>query len=286
MPLVSIVLPTNGLAEIIRVSIASVLAQTLQDFELIVVGDGCEDGTAEVVADFEDERIVWLDLPKAPGSGYANRNVALGNASGDIVAYAQHDDLWFPNHLERIAAHFKDTSVDFAHARFLWITDDGYILPEFSNLTHHRMQKAFLRSGRGGIVSSFVAHRRSTLEHTNGFDENILRKGDLDLWARIIRKNRAGVRTIRQAAGFHFRAQWRNKNNWGMPRMQLLREAAGKAWPADLRLEIDPDGPPPQQQIYAMMKEDPIRFATKLERTAEQFQDMIAWRITRNSPGG
>lgn len=147
------------------------------------------------------------------------------------------------------------------------------------------MQNVFLRSRRGGIVSSFVAHRRSTLERTKGFDENILRNGDLDLWARIIRNNREGVRTARQVAGFHFRAKWGKKSGWAVPRMQLLREAAGKAWPVALRLEIDPDCPPPQRQIYAMMKEDPILFAKKFERIAEQFQDLIAWRITRNSPG-
>lgn len=282
MPRVSVILPTNGLAEIIGASIGSVLDQTLQDFELIVVGDGCEDATSDVVAGFDGPRVTWLDRPKAPGSGYANRNIALAQAQGEIIAYAQHDDLWFPRHLEQMVAPFRAPGVEFVHSRPLWIGNDGLLMPYFVNLTHDRMQQAYLER-ENTVPSSNVAHLRSVLDRETGFDEALLRDGDVDFWRRIIRGNRSGVRCVRPATGLHFRAPWRTGDRWGPPRLQLLQQiAGGHGWPNSLRLPTDSDGPPLQHQVYAALKADPAGFVARLQWGIDQLQDALAWAATQH----
>jgi hypothetical protein len=80
----------------------SVLLQTMQDFEILVVGDGCTDDSEAVVAEFNDPRIRWHNLERNYGSQWVANNYANEHAVGEWIAYLGHDDIWYPTHLSAI----------------------------------------------------------------------------------------------------------------------------------------------------------------------------------------
>ncbi len=90
---------TYNWAPVLPYSVASVLDQTFADFELWVVGDGCTDESAEVVAGIGDARVHWHNLERHHGHQSGPNNEGLARAAGSTVAYLGHDDLWLPHHL-------------------------------------------------------------------------------------------------------------------------------------------------------------------------------------------
>lgn len=99
-PRVSVVIPTHNRLQLLQRAIASALAQTVQDIEVIVVDDGSSDGTAEWLAAQKEPRLRFLrhDTPRrAP----AARNAGTRIARGEWIAYLDDDDVWYPNKLER-----------------------------------------------------------------------------------------------------------------------------------------------------------------------------------------
>lgn len=99
MPAVSVIVPTYNMSAALRCALESVRQQTFQDFEVLVIGDGCTDDSGAVVAAF-DERFHWENLPRNAGSQWAPNNRGLERARGRFVAYLGHDDLWHPRHLQ------------------------------------------------------------------------------------------------------------------------------------------------------------------------------------------
>src|SRR4051794_20975014 len=170
MPRFTVLLPTHNRADVIGFAIRSILAQTETDFELLVVGDGCTDGTAEIVAGFDDPRISWFALNKAPYSGYSNRNIVLREAKGEFIAYAQHDDLMLPDHLA-LFGRAMQSEIDWAYSRPLWVTTDGIIVPYGTNLTIPDELRHFLEV-RNTIPSNCVVHRRDCLERFGYWPED------------------------------------------------------------------------------------------------------------------
>lgn len=98
-PAVSIIMATYNRSNIIAHSIRSLLKNDLSDWELIVVGDACTDDTAAMVQAFADPRIRFINLPENFGEQSGPNNIGVSMARGRYLAFLNHDDLWFPDHL-------------------------------------------------------------------------------------------------------------------------------------------------------------------------------------------
>ena len=106
-PLVSIIIPTRNREALVATAIDSVLNQTQQDFELIVVDDGSTDATQEVLRAYGN-RIACLRIDHAGPSAARNRGIAAAQA--DLIAFLDSDDLWLPRKLERQLAHYSSNA--------------------------------------------------------------------------------------------------------------------------------------------------------------------------------
>ena len=100
-PRVSVVMATYNRSNVLRFAIETVRRQTVDDWELIVVGDACTDDTEDVVRSLGDSRIRFVNLPENFGEQSRPNNVGCELARGRSIAFLNHDDLWLPHHLER-----------------------------------------------------------------------------------------------------------------------------------------------------------------------------------------
>ena len=113
-PTFTVVIPAYNARTLIGSAIRSVLAQTRDDFELVVVDDGSQDGTPEVVSGIDDPR---LRLVRQDNTGTAGaRNRGIQESSGRLVSFLDNDDLWMPTYLERMGAELDaDAGAGFAY---------------------------------------------------------------------------------------------------------------------------------------------------------------------------
>jgi uncharacterized coiled-coil protein SlyX len=274
-PRFSILLPTHNRADVLPFAILSVLGQTVQDYELLVVGDGCTDETAEVVARFEDPRVRWFDLPKAPGFGYANRNVALREARGGLIAFMAHDDIWLPDHLQLLEQHFADPAIELAYSRPLWVAPDGLITPTAFNLHERAMRESFLARQENHIPAACVVHRRECLARYGYWDEALPGGGDWDMWARIIAGG--GEHNVAYESAptcLHFRAIWKTEATAGVPEIPIWDELRRRGIvPATTpAVPVEPDRPE-QATTWQALAADPPGWTRALRDAVYQALD-------------
>lgn len=244
-PLLSILLPTHNRADVLPFAIRSVLAQTVADFELLIVGDGCTDDTAEVVAAFlaVDPRICWFDLPKAPSFGYANRNVALRAARGEMIGFVAHDDIISTDHFELLLAELENPGVHLVHGGSAWIGSEGNIVPTVFHLNDAAMLGEFLAKRWNRVPATAFVHRRAVFDRVGYWNETLPSGADMDFWGRIIQAHGVNsLRVVDTVTTFHFRAVWRTQDQQAPdnePLWKILHHQPGRLDPA-LKIAIQP----------------------------------------------
>lgn len=123
MPHVTVLVPTHDHAATLPFAVASVLAQSVDDLDVVIVCDGVGDDTRDAVRDLErgDRRVRHVDHPKSPRHGEPARHAVLQECRSPFVAYHGDDDLLVPWHLEHLLEAIADR--DFAHPLPLFFND-------------------------------------------------------------------------------------------------------------------------------------------------------------------
>ncbi|HLG43171.1 MAG TPA: glycosyltransferase family 2 protein [Planctomycetota bacterium] len=135
---VSVIMATYNRSNVLKLAIETVRWQTLADWELIVVGDACTDDTAQVVAAFDDPRIRFINRASNFGEQSGPNNDGMRLARGEFIAMLNHDDLWWPRHLELGVQELRETGADLVFARIYQVGPHGQ-----SNLQPPRPVKAY-----------------------------------------------------------------------------------------------------------------------------------------------
>ncbi len=184
-PRVSVVLPVYNHLRFLPQAIASVLAQTYADFELVIVNDGSTDGTAEYLDALRDPRVVVVHqenrrLPSALNAGFAH-------ARGELLTWVSADNHCAPLFLEALVAaldHHPDAG--FAYSAFAWIDDAGRITGI------HRDQEVSVRSllKQNPGIAAFL-YRRSDQEAVGPYDPTLEGAEDWDMWLRLVERRPA-----------------------------------------------------------------------------------------------
>ena len=108
---------TYNRPDVLPVALRSVLAQTHQDFRILVIGDGCDDRTDSVIRSLADNRIHYINLPARFGEQSGPNSIGMELADSEFIALLNHDDLYLPDHLERALEQLSVSGADIYFAR-------------------------------------------------------------------------------------------------------------------------------------------------------------------------
>jgi glycosyltransferase involved in cell wall biosynthesis len=161
-PRVSIITATFNRSNVLSLAVRSVLWSAFENWELIVVGDCCTDDTAEVMASFPDERIRFVNLTANVGEQSGPNNAGFGLARGELIAYLNHDDLWYPDHLDVLVGEIDRDPSDLVFSMLEVIEADG--TPTLSGASPTGRYEPYL-----AVPASSWLARRELIEELGGW---------------------------------------------------------------------------------------------------------------------
>lgn len=126
-PIVSIIMATYNRPDVLKYAIESVIWQTYKDWELIVVGDACSESTDQVIKDFNNPKIRYHNFEKNFGEQSGPNNWGINNAKGDYIAFLNHDDIYFSDHLEKMLNSTRLFNADLHYSMSLTFRNDDSV---------------------------------------------------------------------------------------------------------------------------------------------------------------
>ncbi|WP_181256378.1 glycosyltransferase family 2 protein [Marinilabilia salmonicolor] len=211
--MVSIIIPNYNKANFIQKTIQSVIAQTHENWEAIIVDDGSTDQSIEIIKQYckQDKRFRLFERNRQPKGGSTCRNIGLKNAQGNYTMFLDSDDILTPNCLSNRLNHIKQNP------------DHHFLV--FSGGTFYRnigdSNSQWIPS-QGNHAKQFLAHilpwnislpiwKTSFLKRLNGFDETFPRLQDVELHTRALLQPGVKYKIIGGAPDFYYRIDEKRK---------------------------------------------------------------------------
>ncbi|MDT2817396.1 glycosyltransferase family 2 protein [Vagococcus lutrae] len=184
--LVTIIMPVYNSEKYLEKSLSSVLNQTYQDFELIVINDGSSDGSLSIIQSFKkiDKRIKLYDLDRNRGISFA-RNIGIKNSKGKYIAFIDSDDKWKPNKLQTQIEFMKKNNIKFSYTNLNIIDNLGHHIGERISSKKEVTYSELVKKNYFGC-SSVVIDAKVLKNYTF---KNIKHE-DYALWLEILRKEK------------------------------------------------------------------------------------------------
>ena len=187
MPKFSVIIPTYNRSSEVKRSIESVLAQTITDYEILVMDDGSTDNTEELVSAFNDKRIIY-EWDTNFGGPARPRNRGLRKAKAEWICFLDADDWWMPNKLQVCSEYTKD-NVDLIYHDLQIVSKNSSFLKS-SNHKSRKLTKPVLFDllvHGNPISNSSVVVRKNLFEQIGWIDENpeMIAGEDFNTWLRI-----------------------------------------------------------------------------------------------------
>ena len=198
----SIIIPTYNQDYLLKKSLESVIHQTFNNWEVIIVNNYSNDETIKVSKSFNDNRIKLINF-RNNGIISASRNFGLKIAKYPYIAFLDSDDIWVPKKLEKTLPYLTQGNDIVCHDE-IWFWPDGT-----NKLVNYGPEKRSSFSKllfNGNVIStSAISCRRDVLLELNGFDENPLMAGneDYDLWMRISKIEKYKFKFIEEPLGYY-----------------------------------------------------------------------------------
>lgn len=205
MPKVSVIVPTFNSGIYVKETLLSILAQSYQDFEIIVVDDASTDNTAEVVKSLNSDKINYISLPENHGGPSKARNIGIKNALGEYIAIFDSDDLMLPGRIRSVVSKMNESpEVGMVCTDAIKFDNNGDYAYNHLNKKHYGRfnslktrciddrfyiidkKKAFICLFYENFVqTSSVTIRKKVFDEVGYFDESLTNADDLDMWFRI-----------------------------------------------------------------------------------------------------
>ncbi len=264
----TVIIPTHDHGPTLRISVATALAQTVEDIEVFVIGDGVPELTREIVGEFmnADERVRFFDHAKGPRHGESYRDEALEEARGEIVCYLSDDDIWFPEHVETMRDLLADA--DFAATLPVRFKADGQIVTWPTDIALRSSQRRMLAGGNyvplSNAAHTLAAYRRLPQGWSTA-PPGIAT--DLFMWQKFLRLPGVRLRSGTRPTELHFPTQQRS--DWSLDERvaeleEWARKAADPAW---------------RKEFLGVVLDEVVRHGAELDAAALAVYASRTWRF-------